>query len=559
MNFLIYLFKSSKKMVITVAIAGLVSGGCSAGLVAIINSALHATTSDLQMFFLAFTFLFLGKFGAYILSRIFLIRFSQEKIQELIHRISDMVTQTPLIRLEELGNHRIYTVLTNDVSILGSAILAIPALTMNLAVLIGCAGYLFWLSPQTFLAIILLVFVGSLGYKLLREKAFQAIFDSREERDRLFHVFRSLTEGIKELKMNPIRIDHFLKNHLHDTTRSLVFHNIKAAHQYLIVDGWNQFLFYAMIGYLLFLSPTFFSMNTETLTGFIFAVLYMMNPMFSIIGTIPTFVAGQVSLNKIEALGSELNAPSINVLQSTAQRKPLEFKSLELKDISFSYQSRDGQEDSFHLGPFDFSLRPGELVFVVGGNGSGKSTFVKILTGLYSPKAGRLLLNGKDMTPEDIQAYPELFSVVFSPTFVFDHLFDKSGPEEDKRARAFLEQLHLNKKIQVEGGKFSTIDVSQGQRKRLSMLSVLMENHPIFVFDEWAADQDPHYKNIFYTDLLPRLKERGKAIVVITHDDRYFSMGDRIIKFDYGQIVPYDPPQDGTITSLSLLKNPETT
>jgi len=537
MEFFLYLFKSSKKLVLTVALAGLLSGGFSAGLVAIINGALHAKSSDYNMFLLGFVLFFLGKFGTYIMSRMLLIRFSQEKIRELSHRISEMVTQTPLVRLEELGTHRIYTVLTGDVHVLSGAILAIPTLTMNLAVLVGCASYLLWLSPSAFLVIIVLVSVGLVGYKILREKAVKAIFSAREERDQLFKTFRTLIEGIKELQMSQVRIKHFLKDHLYNVTGSLVHHNVRAANQFLIVESWSQFLFYGMIGYLLFLSPTLSTMPTETLTGFIFAVLYIMNPMYVVIGSIPTFMAGQVSLKKIEDLGmtlaEPLSAPKISALQGD----PLRFESLELKDITFSYQSREGQEEPFQLGPFNFSLKAGELVFVIGGNGSGKSTFVKILTGLYAPQGGQFILNGKGMTAEELGFYRELYSVVFSPSFVFEHLLGQTGPDVDKRGRAFLEQLHLEKKIQIENGKLSTIDVSQGQRKRLAMLSVLIEDHPIFVFDEWAADQDPHYKEIFYTELLPNLKKRGKAIVVITHDDRYFSMGDRIVKFDYGQIV----------------------
>jgi putative ATP-binding cassette transporter len=540
MEFFLYLLKSSKKIVLTVALAGLFSGGFSAGLIAIINGALHGNPSDYNFFLLGFVLFFLGKLGMHIISRMLLIRFSAEKIRELSHRISEMVTQTPLVRLEELGKHRIYTVLTGDVHILGAAILAIPTLTMNLAVLIGCASYLLWLSPMAFLAVIVLFLVGSLGYKLLREKAFKAIFSAREERDQLFKTFRTLTEGIKELQMSQVRIKHFLKDHLHNVTGSLVHHNIRAANLYLMVDSWNQFLFYAMIGYLLFLSPVFSTMPTETLTGFIFASLYMMNPMFGLIGSIPTFVAGQVSLKKIEDLGTTLTEPLTAKKNSSFQGDSLPFEGLELKGVTFSYQSKEGQEKPFQLGPFDFSLQPGELVFVIGGNGSGKSTFVKILTGLYSPQGGQFILNGKVMTEEELGNYRELYSAVFSPSYVFEHLLGQTGPGVDNRAQAFLEQLHLEKIIQIENGKLSTIDVSQGQRKRLAMLSVLMEDHPIFVFDEWAADQDPHYKEIFYTELLPRLKKRGKAIVVITHDDRYFSLGDRIIKFDYGQIVSND-------------------
>ena len=540
MPFFLYLFRSSKALVGVVALAGLLSGGFSAGLIAVINSALHTTSSTYNLLLLSFAFCFLGKLGTYMISKICIIRFSQEKIKELRHRLAEMVIRTPLGRLEELGQHRIFEVLTGDVQALGSAILALPNVTINAAVVLGCSAYLLWLSPVSFLGIIMLVAVGSFGYKLLRDRAWRSIYNSREERDQLFKIFRNLTEGIKELKMSFVRVKHFFSSNLHDTTQALVKHNVRAANQYLIVECWSQFLFYLMIGYLLFFSPTLSTMPTETLTGFIFAVLYMMNPLLTLIGSLPKFVAGQVSLKKIEELGETLTESSSKEYGSFREVIPLSFESLEFKDVVFSYPSKVGSEGLFQLGPFDFSLKPGELVFIIGGNGSGKSTFVKLLTGLYFPQRGKVLLNERNVALEDMEAYRGLFSVVFSPSFVFEHLFGEGGADIDNRANSFLQQLHLENKIHVENGKLSTIDVSQGQRKRLAMLSALLENHAIFVFDEWAADQDPHYKKIFYTELLPNLKKQGKAIVVITHDDRYFSLGDRIVKFDYGQIVSHD-------------------
>ncbi len=538
MKFFRYLFRSSQKLIGIVAVAGLLSGAFSAGLIAIINGALHANSSDYTLYSLGFVVFFLGKLGTYILSKAFIIRFSEEKIKELRHQISELVIHTPLVRLEELGQHRIYAVLTGDVLVLGSAILAVPNLVINAAIVLGCSSYLLWLSPKVFLGIILLVVIGLLGYKILREKAIKAFRSAREKKDRLFNNFRTLTEGIKELKMNPLRVKHFYTDHLHETTCSLAHYNVRGAFQLLIVDSWSQFLFYIMIGYLLFLSPTLSTMPTETLTGFIFAVLYMMNPIFALIGKMSTFVAGQVSLQKIEDLGTTLVGPVSMPSHAPTHETPVVFESLELKSMTFSYPSREGEEIPFQIGPFDFSLRSGELIFIIGGNGSGKSTFVKILTGLYSPQEGQFILNGNEIA--DMETYRRLFSVVFSPSFVFDHILGQTGSDVDQRAKTFLGQLHLEKKIEIENGKFSTIDVSQGQRKRLAMLSALLENHAIFVFDEWAADQDPHYKKIFYTELLPNLKKQGKAIVVITHDDRYFSLGDRIVKFDYGQIVSHD-------------------
>lgn len=211
------------------------------------------------------------------------------------------------------------------------------------------------------------------------------------------------------------------------------------------------------------------------------------------------------------------------------------WQSIELEGVSHTYR-RDNDE-SFLLGPINLRFREGELVFIVGGNGSGKTTFAKLLVGLYSPEAGNISVDGEIVTEESRERYRERFSVVFSDFFVFDKLL---GLTEAKsfatEAQRYIELLQLDRKVQIEGGHISTVEISQGQRKRLALLAAYLEDRPLYLFDEWAADQDPVFKNIFYTELLPNLQRRGKTIFVISHDDRYFHIADRVIKLDYGKV-----------------------
>src|SRR5256885_14002412 len=64
-----------------------------------------------------------------------------------------------------------------------------------------------------------------------------------------------------------------------------------------------------------------------------------------------------------------------------------------------------------------------------------------------------------------------------------------------------------------------------------------LEGRPVLVFDEWAADQDPSFRHLFYTELLPELRARGHLLVVISHDDRYFHLADRIVRMEAGRMV----------------------
>jgi len=173
---------------------------------------------------------------------------------------------------------------------------------------------------------------------------------------------------------------------------------------------------------------------------------------------------------------------------------------------------------------------------MAGGNGSGKTTFAKLLTGLYVPENGEIRVDGRNLTEATRESYRQHFSVIFSDFYVFESLMGLESPDLDEQARSYLDQLQLSHKVKVENGKFSTTALSQGQRKRLALLTTYLEDRSFYVFDEWAADQDPLFKDIFYNDLLGGLKARGKTVLVITHDNSYYHLADRIIKLENGQL-----------------------
>jgi len=193
------------------------------------------------------------------------------------------------------------------------------------------------------------------------------------------------------------------------------------------------------------------------------------------------------------------------------------------------------------IGPINLHFHAGELVYLVGGNGSGKSTLAKILTGLYTPEGGEIRVNGQVITNQNRDDYRQHFSAVFADFHLFDRFMGIKGENRDAQAQEYLEQLHLSHKVKIENGKLSTTELSQGQRKRLALLTAYLEDRSFYLFDEWASDQDPLFKDVFYTKLLPELKARGKTVLVITHDDHYFHLADRVIKLDYGQIVSDAP------------------
>jgi putative ATP-binding cassette transporter len=296
----------------------------------------------------------------------------------------------------------------------------------------------------------------------------------------------------------------------------------------------------------LFALPKIININPQILSGYVLTFAYLMLPMDNIVNNLPNISRASVALQKIESLGLSLasradGAAIATIGESTlTSSPPLQsfLPCLELKEVTYPYQSE--QEDGgFTLGPINLKLQPKELVFIVGGNGSGKSTLAKLITGLYIPKSGEILLDKYPINEQNREWYRQHFSVVFSDFYLFERLLGLENTELDTQAQDYLKQLQLSHKVKVENGKLSTLSLSQGQRKRLALLTAYLEDRPIYLFDEWAADQDPLFKKIFYNQFLPKLRDQGKTVLVISHDDQYFHVADRIIKLDYGKIA-YD-------------------
>jgi len=221
-----------------------------------------------------------------------------------------------------------------------------------------------------------------------------------------------------------------------------------------------------------------------------------------------------------------------------------------LQKVVFTYAANESRSEPFSLGPIDLTLSAGELVFVIGGNGSGKSTFVKVLVGLYRPQQGVISLGGATIDDQNTDWYREHFAVVFSDFHLFDQLLGMDEAHVSSLVPTYLSRLQIDHKVTVTDRRFSTIDLSQGQRKRLALLTAYLEDRSVYVFDEWAADQDPQYREVFYRQLLPELRSRGKCVVVITHDDRYFHLGDRVVKLEDGHIVEaWKPHQEAHTAS----------
>lgn len=550
-----FIGRTCKGMMVLTMAAALLSGACNAGLIALVNSALNTEGWSSPVLIWGFVALGLGKLASGFLSQSLLASFSQNAIAELRRDLIRKILSVPLRQLEELGASRVLVALTDDVFNITQALLAIPIVAVNVAILLGGAVYLGWLSWQILLAAGLLIVIGAVGYRFTIASAFKSLNHAREAEDRLFKGFRALTEGIKELKLHRNRRNAFFTQSIQANTEIYQQHNVAAELRFIAAQTWSHLLYFALIGLILFLVPTLFTLSKSTITGYVITTLYLMGPLAGVLSSFSLFGRANVSLNKVESLGISLAERSSEICAIEGAEQRISFEELELRNVLHSYH-REQDDSHFVLGPINITFKPGELVYLVGGNGSGKSTLAKMIAGLYSAEQGEIRLDGQLISDDNRDDYRQLFSAVFVDFYLFDDLLGLQSPALDKQAAGYLEKLHLHHKVKIANGVLSTTDVSQGQRKRLALLTAYLEDRPFYLFDEWAADQDPYFKNIFYTQLLPELKARGKAVLVITHDDKYFGLADRIIKLDYGKIVSDAPPEEVLQVSPPLSRHP---
>ena len=535
MNLLVLLMRFSRRTLIFALIAGVLSGASSVLLLGLINAVLSQSSYSLTTLIALYAGLSVVFLGSNIVAQLLLVRIAQGAIFEMRMHLSRRILAAPLRDLEQLGAHRLLAALTDDVLDISNALLNIPLVCVYVAVVVVCILLLAWLSWKLLVAGLVFLLVGLVSYQMLVLRALGSLERAREQQDALFHHFRALTEGTKELKLHQQRRSSFLTRLLQPTASAFRRHNIAGMTIYASAIGWGEFLFFAFIALLLFVLPTWQSLPPRLLIGGTLIVLYMKTPLTVIMNLLPVFGRAKVALQKIESLGLSLLTQSEDGAQLDKPVAPPHWEGLVLGGITHAYH-HEAEDRSFVLGPIDLSFVPGELVFLAGGNGSGKTTFAKVLTGLYAPEVGTIRLNGQVVTSENKETYRQLFSAVFSDFYLFEQLLGLEAPTLDERAHEYLARLQLQHKVRIDDGILSTIALSQGQRKRLALLNAYLEDRPFYVFDEWAADQDPLFKDLFYTAILPDLKTRGKTILAITHDEKYYYLADRLIKLDYGKI-----------------------
>jgi putative ATP-binding cassette transporter len=537
MNVIRFFARNAPFKLLFAVVASLISGLSSMALLALFTQVLkgggrYPILTMASVLFSLCLFLPLTDF----LSQVVLIRLAQDELFNLRMRLSRGIAQAALRHLETTGTAPLMTAFTDDIPRIIEAINRIPRLCLNMAIALSGFIYLGWLSWRMLLLVLGFLVLGLLVYQLPSIWYFQEFRNARRKLDVLFGCFKDLIEGMKELKLHSRRREMFVSGILPEVAASRSGHLLNACRFHAIANSLGQMLVFILIGVLLF-SPVSGRSGTAVLAGIV-TVLYITNAFQAVMTMLPIINSADVALQKLDTLTRELEGRGVLELEQDVADADLRCEDLSLRAVTYVYPGKKNKE-TFTLGPIDMNLKAGQVIVLAGGNGSGKTTLAKIITGLYTFENGYLFLNGRQITDEDREFYRQHFSAVFYDFHLFESLLGLEKPDLDGRARERLERLRLSHVVSIENGVFSTTQLSQGQRKRLALLTASLEDRPIYVFDEWAADQDPEFKEFFYRDLLMDLKASGKLVLVICHDDHYFDVADRVIKLESGKII-YD-------------------
>lgn len=471
----------------------------------------------------------------YLLNIIFqkkINEYSFEILYENEKRIFDRVLKTSLINLEKLGSQRFYTAI-EDLRVFSSFPEVITHSLNSLLMLLLCMLYLFTLSISSAFLVISLIILIAFGYFFVINAMSQKVGSLRKYNESYYKYVDDLMKGFKGFKLSLQKRKNLMNKHLapnRDNAKELDF-NIN--YVFLSVNLISQYGLYLLIGIILFLLPMLGLLKKEDIISYVVILLFISGPINNLINMQSIYTRLIVANNRIKSFLKDFD--NTEIADENQDLAPAIFNSLVFNDVSFAYEN-DSMDKTFALDTINISIEKGETIFIIGQNGSGKSTFINILTCLYQPSHGEIILNNQINPDQDI-AIQNLISAVFTDNHIFSHNYDEYSLIKNEKYQELLKLMELDKIILDDKEESARRNFSKGQSKRVLMILALLEDKPILVLDEWAADQDPYFRKYFYENLLPKLKQEGKTIIAVTHDDAYFKYADRILKFDYGQIV----------------------
>ncbi len=527
--------------VLLAGLCGSLAGLGTVALLAIVNRLLSGQAPLDAARFGLFALLCLVALAGRAIADLSINAVGQRLVAEVRRSLAEKILCAPIDALERYRSHRLIPVLTQDVDMISDVAFLLGGLSAAAAVLLGCLAYLAWLSPLMFAVVVLVLGAGTALQFLARLRGVRGFTEARDREDDLHKAYRDIASGAKELRLSRARRRAVFEGRIGATIDAITAINARAIRVFVLANALGSALHFLVIGIVLAAALAQPGLAPETLTGFVLVLLFIKGPLEQLLQTLPAVGRAQVAFRRIADLSRRFAAREPGLMLAPPASAAPAPQRIELRGVTYEFPAAEGAEP-FRLGPVDLTLRRGEILFLVGENGAGKTTLIKLLLGLYAPREGALLVDGQALGEAERDGYRQLFSTVFADYHLFEELAQGEGARPDGAAREaelrrHLERLELSHKVAVRDGQLTTTDLSTGQRKRLALLQAWLERRPFLVFDEWAADQDPAFRRIFYTEFLPELRAAGHGVLVISHDDRYFHLADRLLRLERGRLV----------------------
>ncbi len=518
------------------AFMSVLSGLGNALILVIVNKAVEDTASGSHTTQLLMLFAIV--FGVFLFTRRYILVATAEEVELVLHkvrvRIADLIRKADLLKLEKIGRAEIFAAMQRETATISHA--RVPSvLSIQASVLFFFSNiYLFVLSVPAFVVFNTLVATGIWTFVTRKRQLGSQLKRSLASSNKLYETLIYVLDGFKEVRINTARNEDIFER-IQQRSDLATAATTQVETEFSDLSVFSQATFHISLASMVFLLPEIAPGYHDVAVKVMTAFLFIMGPLFQIVNTFPELLKAEAAAISIDRMEKRLEESR---QERVADAPPItSFSEIRLQDLEFHFTDPKVAHP-FTVGPLNLTIPAGEILFLAGGNGSGKSTLLKLLLALYRPQEGAVMIDDVAVDGSNEEAYQNLFSIIFSDFYLFDQLYGLSEVDEDK-VNALIEDLGLGGKTRLVNGEFETLDLSTGQRKRLALLVSLLEDKPICVFDEWAAEQDPSFRKRFYREILPELKARGKTIIAVTHDDKYFDAADQLLQMDEGQLVPY--------------------
>jgi putative pyoverdin transport system ATP-binding/permease protein len=499
-------------------------------MVVINQAAGSAPAHALQVWLPLFVLILAGFVAASYSYQVMTTAVTTEVINRVRARLIDKLLAVQPTVVESYERGTLYHIMTTDVAIVAGTTTTLLSLLPLFVFLTVAIPQLFYYSAVAGLLSVLVMLGGVLVYYRQQQSMASLGMDARKLEVTYFENVSELLDGHRELRLNQARRGDFMAA----LTRGLAQLRhalISVSKIYETGEAGVSLLKFVLLSGIVFLVPALFQTDARVTFSVLTLVLFCMNPFEQLVSSYPTIIGSMVSYLRIEDLDTHLKTLAKDG-DTAGSGEP--FQSLVLKGVTASHGPEGAQ--GFVLGPIDLDIRRGDIVFLVGDNGSGKTTLLNLIAGLHDPKSGEITLNGRPLEKRGMGSYRAGISAIFAKYHVFRTLFGL-GHIHDRDVSATIIKVNLSGQTGVIKGVFTRMELSAGQKRRLALAVSLLENRDILILDEFVQDQDPNQRAFLFEQLLPELKEKGKTIILSTHDLAWTKACDKLVRLENGKIA----------------------